>query len=170
MRKAKNLSDGDRAETERQIDDCEASLGQSGDILPLPAPSSQQVVHVETQPPVPADEVAHPAVSAKPAPQLVDGIVCAAVGLAAVGTGVGLAVKTQSISSDEQKHGATVDKENQRKSLETWGWVSYGFGAAAIATGAVLYIVGWPNDRTGGVALLPILAPDGAAMMLKGSF
>jgi tetratricopeptide (TPR) repeat protein len=180
LRKAKNLSDSDRAETERQISDCEASLRQSTPVGASPAPTSPQVAHAEAQPAVPTAEIAHPAVPAAPTPQPPDGgkakrlrtagIVCAAVGLAAVATGVGLALKTQSISSDEQQHVATVDKENQRKSLETWGWVSYGFGAAAIATGAVLYIVGWPSNQTSSVALLPALSPEGASMMLKGSF
>ena len=101
----------------------------------------------------------------------VAGIVCAAVGLAAVGTGVGLALKTQSMSSDADKNGGTTQaQENLRKSLETWGWVSYGVGAAAIATGVVLYIVGWPNDKSTNVALLPALAPDGASMVLRGRF
>jgi hypothetical protein len=122
-----------------------------------------------------------PDVSTKPAPPPSDGsqgkglrvagIVCAAVGLAAVGTGVGLALKTQSMSSDAQKSGGgTQAQEDQRKSLENWGWVSYGVGAAAIATGAVLYIVGWPSDKSANVALLPALAPDGASMVLKGRF
>jgi hypothetical protein len=180
LRKARNLSDSDRAETERQISDCEASLGKSAQVTPPPVTASPAVAQPEPQPSAPPPETATPAVSAKPAPPPSDrsegkslrtaGIVCAAVGLAAVGTGVGLALKTQSISSDEQKHGATVDKENQRKSLETWGWVSYGIGAAAIATGAVLYITGRPSSQTSSVALLPILAPDGASMMVKGSF
>jgi len=101
----------------------------------------------------------------------VAGIVCAAVGLAAVGTGVGLALKTQSMSSDADKNGGTTQaQENLRKSLETWGWVSYGVGAAAIATGAVLYIAGWPSDKSTNVALLPALASDGASMVLRGRF
>jgi Tryptophan-associated transmembrane protein (Trp_oprn_chp) len=101
----------------------------------------------------------------------VAGIVCAAVGLAAVGTGIGLALKTQDMSSEADKNGGTTQaQENLRRSLETWGWVSYGVGAAAIATGAVLYIAGWPHDKSTNMALLPALAPDGASMILRGRF
>jgi hypothetical protein len=82
-----------------------------------------------------------------------------------------LAVKTQSLASDAQSSGGAAQaQEDERKSLVTWGWVSYGFGAAAIATGAVLYVVGWPSDKSTNVSLLPALAPNGAAMIVKGSF
>jgi hypothetical protein len=122
-----------------------------------------------------------PEVASKPTPPLSDGgqgkglrtagIICAVVGIAAVGTAVGLALKTQSITSDEKKAGGgTKSQEDERKSLVIWGWVSYGVGAAAIATGAILYIVGRPRDRSTNVALLPVLAPDGASVMLKGKF
>jgi hypothetical protein len=50
------------------------------------------------------------------------------------------------------------------------GDVSDLVGAAAIATGAVLYIVGWPGDKSTNVSLLPAVARNGAAMILRGSF
>ena len=177
LRKDANISDGDRADVERHISDCEKALAQAAPPAAAPPP----VAPVETPAPAPAPPPVTPDVSTKPAPPPSDGsqgkglrvagIVCAAVGLAAVGTGVGLALKTQSMSSDAQKSGGgTQAQEDQRKSLENWGWVSYGVGAAAIATGAVLYIVGWPSDKSANVALLPALAPDGASMVLKGRF
>jgi hypothetical protein len=180
LRKAKDLSDSDKAEAEQQISECETALGKAAQVAPPPAVAAPPLVaHVETPPPTP--EATAPEVATKPTALPSDGsqgkglrtagIICAAVGLAAVGAGVGLALKTQSITSDENKAGgATPSQENERKSLVTWGWVSYGFGAAAIATGAVLYIVGWPSGQTSSVALLPALSPDGASMMLKGSF
>lgn len=169
LRKAKDLSVDDRALTERHIADCEASLAKTTPAVPS--------VRVET----PAPEPTSPAISTQPVPSPPDGshgkgmrtagIICAAVGLVAVGTGVGLALKTQSIASDAQKSGgATQAQEDQRKSLVTWGWVSYSLGAAAIATGAILYVVGWPKEQTTGVAFLPTLSPDGASLLLKGRF
>jgi tetratricopeptide (TPR) repeat protein len=178
LRKDANLSDSDRADVERHIAECEKTLAQAAQaaqpVAAAPAP-------VETPAPAPAPPPVKPEVSATPAPPMSDGsqgkglrvagIVCAAVGLAAVGTGIGLALKTQDMSSEAQKSGGgTKAQEDQRRSLETWGWVSYAIGAAAIATGAILYIVGWPSDKSTNVALLPAVAPDGASVILQGRF
>jgi anti-sigma factor RsiW len=181
LRKDANLSDGDRAEAERHISDCEKALAQVAQAAQPPAVLPPPVAPAEAPAPAPAPPPVTPDVSTKPAPPTSDGsqgkglrtagIICAAVGLAAIGTGVGLALKTQDMSSDANKNGGTTQaQENLRKSLETWGWVSYGVGAAAIATGAVLYIAGWPSDKSPNVALLPALAPDGASMVLRGRF
>jgi hypothetical protein len=173
LRKAKDLSDSDRVDTERQIADCEASLAKVSPPPVAPAPPVP-VTHVETPPP--ALEPAIPEVSSTPAPPPSDGsrgkglrvtgIVLAAVGVAAIGAGVGLAVKANGLSNKDYSQ----DRENERASLKTWGFVSYGVGAAAIATGAILYIVGWPSEQSSSVALLPAFAPDGASVLLKGSF
>jgi tetratricopeptide (TPR) repeat protein len=181
LRKDASLSDSDRADVERHIAECEEALAQAAQAA-QPAPAAPApVAPVETPGPAPAPPPVRPDMSATPAPPMSDGsqgkglrvagIVCAAVGLAAVGTGIGLALKTQDMSSEAQKSGGgTKAQEDQRKSLETWGWVSYAIGAAAIATGAILYIVGWPSDKSTNVSLLPTLAPDGASMTLQGRF
>jgi tetratricopeptide (TPR) repeat protein len=176
LRKAKDLSDGDTAEVERQIGDCETSLSKATQMASPPAPATGS-------PPTQAEQVSEPSpprVSTQPTPLPSDsdqekglrtaGIICAAVGLAMVGTGVGLALKTQSISSDEQKNGATPAKENHRKSLENWGWASYGVGAAAIITGATLCVLSWPSNRSTKVAIMPVRASDGVTVILKGNF
>ena len=178
LRKDDDLSDSDKADAERHIGECEAALAKAAQ---SPAATPPTVAPVEAPAAAPAPPPVTPDVSTKSAPPPSDGsqgkglrvagIVCAAVGLAAVGTGVGLALKTQNMSSDADKNGGTTQaQEDLRKSLETWGWVSYGVGAAAIATGAVLYILGWPSDKSPNVALLPALAPDGASMVLRGRF
>lgn len=182
LRKAKDLTDSEKAEVNQQISECETSLGKAAQVAPPPtAAAPPPTVSLITPPTAPAQTVPEVA-TALPVPAPSDnsqgkglrtaGIVCAVVGLAAVGTGVGLAIKTQGITSDEKKAGgATRAQEDQRKSLVTWGWVSYGIGAAALATGLVLYITGWPrSDHATNVSLLPILAPDGASLMLKGRF
>ena len=181
LRKDDNLSDSDKADAERHIGECEAALAKAAQAAQSPAAAPPPVAPVETSAPAPAPPPVTPDVSTKSAPPPSDGsqgkglrvagIVCAAVGLAAVGTGVGLALKTQSMSSDADKNGGTTQaQEDLRKSLETWGWVSYGVGAAAVATGAVLYIAGLPSEKSTNVALLPALAPDGASMVLRGRF
>src|ERR1019366_4396606 len=98
------------------------------------------------------------------------GVVLGVLGAAAIGTGVGLALKTQSISSNEAKNGPSQQQEDERKKLETWGWVSYGVGAAALAAGIVMYIVGWPNDDSAKLALLPSVTSAGGNVLLQGKF
>jgi len=180
LRKAKDLSVEERSEAEQQIRDCEDSLPNTAPSPSPPAvlPSNPSVDTSQPIPPSPEVTKSEVASSSSPTPMAgsqgkrlrTAGIVFGVAGLAALGTGVGLALKTQSISSDEQKNGATKAKEDQRKLLETWGWVSYGVGAAAIATGVVLYVMGWPSDQTTSVALLPVATPDGPAVTLKGAF
>ena len=181
LRKDDNLSDSDKEDAARHIRECEASLAKAAETTQPPAVLPPPVTPVEAATPAPAPQPVNPAVSTKSAPPAADGgqgkglrvagIFCAAGGLAAVGTAVGLALKTRSISSNAEKSGGgTQAQEDRRKTLETWGWVSYGVGAAAIATGAVLYIVGWPNDKATNMALLPAVAADGASMTLKGRF
>ena len=89
-----------------------------------------------------------------------------AVGVAAVGTGVGMALKANSLSTTKYSR----SREDERASLKTWGLISYGVGAAAIVTGMVLYLAGWPSEPSTGMALLPVMSNDGASMFLKGEF
>jgi hypothetical protein len=176
LRKAKDLSDSDRAETERQIADCEEQMAKVAQVAPPPVVATPPAAHVES--PAPTPELATPEVSNKPttSPPLdgsqgkglrVAGIVFVVVGVAAVGTGVGLAVKANGLST---KPPYSQSRENERASLKTWGWASYGVGAGAIATGTILYIVGWPSDQSSSVALLPVVAPGGASILLNGRF
>jgi len=176
LRKAKDISESDRAETERQIADCEESLPKTAQVAPPPVTLSPPVPvnHAERPPQVP--EPAAPQVSSTlVAPQSavsrgkglrVTGIVLAAVGVAAVGTAVGLALKANGLSTKDYSQ----SRENDRASLKNWGLLSYGVGAAAIATGVVLYIAGWPSEQSSSVALLPVVTQDGASVSLKGRF
>jgi tetratricopeptide (TPR) repeat protein len=52
LRKAKDISESDRAETERQIADCELSLGKTSQVAPPPVAATLPVpvVHPETAP------------------------------------------------------------------------------------------------------------------------
>jgi hypothetical protein len=176
LRKAKDISESDRAETERHIADCEGSLGKTGQVAPPPVVASPRasVVYPEIAP-----QAAAPATSkasSKPEPSASDGsrgkrlrlagIISAAVGVAAIGTGVGLALKANSLSATDYSR----SREDERASLKTWSIVGYGVGAAAIVTGVVLYIVGRPSEQSSSVAILPVIAPDGASVLLNGRF
>ena len=174
LRKAKDISESDRAETERQIADCELSMGKTSQVAPPPvaAPAPLPVARPETQ----ASDAPASSVSIKPEPSPSDrssgkglrvaGIVSAAVGVAALGTGVGLALKANGLSTTDYSR----SREDQRASLKAWSMVGYGVGAAAIVTGVVLYVVGWPSEQSSSVALLPVVASDGASVSLSGRF
>jgi hypothetical protein len=176
LRKAKDISESDRAETESQIADCEQSMGKTSQVAPPPVAATPIV---SDSPPEARPRVAESAastVSSTPEPQPSDtnkgkglrvaGIISAAVGVAAVGTGVGLALKANSLSAADYSR----SREDQRSSLKTWSMVGYGVGAAAIATGVVLYVVGRPGEQSSSVAFLPVVAPDGASVLLNGRF
>jgi tetratricopeptide (TPR) repeat protein len=61
-------------------------------------------------------------------------------------------------------------KEATRQDYENLGWVSYGVGALATATGAVLYGVGVSKGRIGEVALIPAIGQGVAGASLHGAF
>lgn len=176
LRKAKDLSKRDRAETEQQLADCEASLAKAAQVAPPPVALTPPVP--ATQTPLPAPGTIPPGVSSTvsstPSPSdgsrgkglRVTGIVLASVGVAAVATGVILALKANSLSTKDYSR----TREDERSSLKTGVWVSYGVGAAAVATGAILYILGWPSDPSSSVALLPVVTPNEASVLLRGRF
>ena len=174
LRKVKDISESDRAETDRQIADCELSLGKTVQVAPPPVAAIPPVPVVPPETPAPNPGISN--VSSKPEPSPSDGsrgkslrvagIISAAVGVAAIGTGVGLALKANSLSATDYSR----SREDERASLKTWSMVGYGVGAAAIVTGVVLYIVGWPSEQSSSVALLPVVASDGASVLLNGRF
>jgi hypothetical protein len=181
LRKANRLTKSERDETEQHIAECERALQQA--TPPATLQPSEPPSTATTPPPAalvqpPPTALVEGMTSASQAPPIgspgrglrIAGIVCGAVGVAAIGAGVGLALKTQSISSNEQKSGPTKAQEDERKNYETWGWVSYGVGAAALATGVVLYIVGWPASESAKVAFLPSVSSTEASLLLSGRF
>jgi len=142
LRIAKDLTDSDKADADQQIADCERSLGKSAQLAPPPAVAAPPpIARTETLRQSPRRNTSgcgraggHCRLRTTTARVYARGS-----GLRSRWAGCGrrrgwIGLEDTSISSDEQKHVATVDKENERKSLETWGWVSYGVGAAAIAT------------------------------------
>lgn len=168
------LTDADRAEAEKHIAVCRAALEHQA--TPSPPTTVPPASGSASQPASPAPmgtvaAVPEAAPASTPGRGLrIAGIACGAVGVAALGAGVGFALKTQSISSDEAKNGPTQAQEDDRKKYETLGWVSYGVGAAALATGVVLYLLGWPSDASTTVALLPSANAAGATLTLGRTF
>jgi hypothetical protein len=99
-------------------------------------------------------------------------VIVGSVGVVAIAGGIAMAVKTHSIVDDMYKSGYHSDQESSRKSYETWGWVSYGVGAAALVAGSVMFITGTMAGRSGPsssqVALVPAIGPDGAMLVVQG--
>jgi tetratricopeptide (TPR) repeat protein len=191
LRKDANLSDGDRADVERHIAECEKALAQAAQAAQPAAVLPPPVAPVEIPGPARAPPPVTPDVSTKPAsPPVVQqanpqpagqsgsglrtaGIVTAAVGGAALVASVVMNLKVNGMASDLQKtNGYDSGKVSGRNTYETLGWVGYGVGAACVATGAVLYYLGIRSGASGSasVAFVPAFAPGQAGAVLKGAF
>lgn len=188
LRTASVATDADKASAEKHIADCEAIIAKQLGRSPNPTPSPVAIAPAPAQPPspsppplpspLPSPEVesgvmSGPSLVANQTPRANDGrglrvagVVAASVGVAVVGTGIGLAVKGNSLSTSDFSR----SREDERSSLRTWSLVSYGVGAGAIVTGAVLYLVGWHSQSSSSVALVPAVVPGATSLSLQGSF
>jgi hypothetical protein len=96
------------------------------------------------------------------------------VGGAALVAGIVFNLKANSLASDLKKtDGYTSGKESDRKTYQALGWAGYGVGAACVATGAVLYVLGLRSSGSGNgstVAFVPAFAPGQAGAVVKGAF
>jgi len=188
LRVAKDAPANAKAEAEKHIADCRALLPQESPAPasnPAPSLPAREEVTRATALPSPAIQPSTPSPSAiasesKPAsPEpareagsdlRAAGIVTASVGGAALVAGVLLNFKANDISSGYQAYnGYTDQKESQRKSYETWGWVSYGAGAVCVATGAVLYYLGLRASADGSPSVAVVPARDGATFVVRGT-
>jgi hypothetical protein len=74
--------------------------------------------------------------------------------------------------NDVYANGYDRDKLSSRDSYETWGWISFGVGAAAMVAGTTLYVLGWSagrSDSTGmSLSAVPVVGPSGAMLVLQG--
>ncbi len=88
--------------------------------------------------------------------------------------GIVFNVKSNSIISNfETKPGSyTPSQDSSRKTYQSLAWVSYGVGAACVATGAVLFGIGFNAGRTSStsVALFPTVGDGQAGVLLTGGF
>jgi hypothetical protein len=188
LRKAKNASKEDRSDVEKHIVDCQALMGKK-DNEPAPAvfepakppltagTAAEQGEHVAgamdtTVAPGP-DTIEQKAPPAPGSGLRIAGLVTLGVGAAALVTAVIFNLKANNLASElESTTTYERSKESSRAGYETLGWVGYGVGAACVAGGAALYVVGWNQGRkaTSSVALLPAFSPDQVGAVLKGAF
>ena len=174
LRVGTDLSEADKQETQKHIVDCRDQLAKPPVQRPVAA-SAQTQSPVVGQPPSPSMvERGNPQPMAESGRGIrTAGILTAGVGGAALLAGVVLNLKANSIASSYQDRGGyTQGKESDCKTYEALGWVGYGVGAACVATGAVLYLLGRKAGASDSstVAVLPAFAPGQAGAVLKGAF
>ena len=175
LRAGKRLGKDEKADAQKHIADCKELLASQPSQPPVVPPAPQPAPVPAPVAPVPV--VVHPTsgqqVTASGSGLRTAGIVTAAVGGVALVAGVILNLKVNTMADDLQKtDGYTAGKESDRKTYETLGWAGYGVGAACIATGAVLYVLGLRSGAPAStsVALVPTFAPGQAGAVVKGAF
>jgi hypothetical protein len=175
QRKTPGVDEREKSEVEQHVAECKSHLKEQAAIAPPPiVPASPRPV---AEPAAPAVvQVAAPASTPERARGMglrVSGITVGVVGLGAIATGVILAAKTRTLT-DELNKTYNRDKAATRDSYETWGWVSYGVGAAALVTGTTLCILGWRSGKSepqaSAVSVLPILSPGTGGVLLRGAY
>jgi hypothetical protein len=175
LRKAPNLTTTVKAEVDQHIAGCEAEQAK---LAPPPAAPPPPAT-----PPPPVAPAATVNLVTTPAPSeqgstsrlRTAGIVTASVGVLAVVGGMVCNFHANSLTSDlNQPSGWDRGKASSRDTYETLGWVGYGVGAAAIVTGATLFVLGGRSRATAGastgVALTPVVLPGFASLSLRGSY
>jgi hypothetical protein len=177
------LSEKDKADTQKRIEACESYLPKPEPrmaLTPTPEPVSNSPV-VQTPIPVPVlseaplVEIAQPRQPDKNAGSglRVAGIIAGSVGVAALGVGLALNLKANSMASDlEKPDNFNRDTDSSRKDYKTLSWVGYGVGAALLAGGSVLYILGWRAGQSSKpeITLVPTFASGSAGALLTGAF
>jgi tetratricopeptide (TPR) repeat protein len=101
------------------------------------------------------------------------GLISAVVGVGATATGVYFYTRAKSYSDKVSNEPVrNPSDESAGKNAETMQWVFYGLGGVALATGTVLYVLGWPGaDNPGATAgIAPLVAPGLAGISAQGVF
>lgn len=185
LRAAPNVDVADKAAAEKHIADCQDLIAKQTGQPPPTAAIPTSDVHQQSSPPIQAAATTIPTSTlvAEPAnPQTqpasgsglrVAGITTASVGAATLVAGVLLNLKVNSMASDLETYGNYTDnKESQRKTYETLGWISYSVGGACVAAGALLYYLGLRSESHASIStsLVPVFAPDRAGAAIGGTF
>jgi hypothetical protein len=180
LRKAGSATDADKADAtsaEKHIVDCERLLGRKvaepgrpvAQPTPAPLPPTPTPPPPQTPPLYPQGIVLQPPpVATAPAGGglRVAGVVTAAVGAAAILTGVFLNVKANSMVGDVQDR-YDSSAYSSSKDYKTGSMIVYGAGGVCVAGGAILYLLGVRAEH---VAVTPVALQGGAGAMLTGAF
>lgn len=99
------------------------------------------------------------------------GVIAASLGGAALITGAVLNLTVNGMASDLEQPGAYSRTDDARRAdYATAAWVSYGVGGALVASGALLYYVGWTSARVGDASVSLAPARGGVGIACQGSF
>ena len=142
-------------------------------VPPAPTPATAAVAAAPTAPAASVEQ-AVPA-SATPAGSgrglRIAGIACGAAGLASVGIGIYYYTRARSLSDSVTNSQTPKASDDQAgRDAQTMQWVFYGIGAGALATGTVLYLLGWPPKESGRTVAVPIVGPGLAGISAQGTF
>ena len=172
--------DPNRRQVEARIRDIEAEArlkAEAAQAAPVQAPAPAFSPPLPATPTIPA--AAATVEEAPPAPRSsgrglrTAGVVCGAVGLASIGTAIYYYTRAKSFSNKVSN--ATIPNtsdEQAGQNAETMQWVFYGAGAGVLATGTLLYLLGWPTaDASRSVAgVAPMIGPGLAGISAHGAF
>jgi hypothetical protein len=189
VRKSPGISEHDQTEVDKYIADCKAHLPPeqtltvpagpaplttvpAAGLTTLPGPAGERAP-VEVTPPPEAVGITRPDASSSSGTGLRNaGIIVGAAGLAAIAAGVVLDLKTHSIVNDVHSNGYDAGKLSSRDTYETWGWISFGAGGAALVTGTTLYLLGYSGESRSStsmkISVVPISGQNGALILLRG--
>jgi hypothetical protein len=177
LRKAPALSEADRLDAEEHVRECEklATGPTPSAALPLPAPpEAQPVAPPLVSQPAPVDVTQAGAVTEqgnRGRILRIAGIASGALGLASFGTGLYFYTRAVSLSDDvSSSDNPSASDHKAGKNAETMQWVFHGIGAAAVATGAVLYYLGWRSSTGDTPAVAPLAGPGLAGLSAQGTF
>jgi tetratricopeptide (TPR) repeat protein len=161
---------------------------------PAPAPTSEVAQPVPTPPlpavvapPPPAVEIPPAAVSVEQASPVsaapsvsgrglrIAGITCGVAGLVSMGIAVYYYTRARSLSdsvTNSTNSKASASDDQAGRDAQTMQWVFYSIGAGALATGTLLYLLGWPSAETGRTVagVTPMVGPGLAGISAQGTF
>jgi hypothetical protein len=174
-RKTPSLDEREASEVEQHIVECKSHLKEQAAMAPPPVVPAALASVPKPVPPA-AVQLVVPVRAPKQAGGTglwVSGIAVGVVGIAGIATGAILAAKTRTLT-DELNKTYNRDQAATRDSYETWGWVSYGVGAAALVAGTTLCIWGWRTGKSepeaSTVSVLPFGGPGAGGVLLQGAY
>jgi hypothetical protein len=175
------LTQDDKAEAEKHIEECKSKLPKEH--IEPPPPTVPALPLVTPPPPEPVP-VAQPAVTVRkpvaPVPGkrrwglITTGIIASAVGVGGIATGIVFNAKANDAAMKiETVVGAYPASSKDQKDFKTYAWIGYGVGAACLATGVVLVTLGAVRSSPGSsprVAFAPAFGPGQVGAILQGGF
>jgi len=193
LKRKADITAEDRAEVEGWIAEMEklqkqpaaATSAEPVVVATPPSPVTPAPVAVAASPALPAatapiaQAAAAETVASGPAPAptsdgrtlRIAGMATGAAGLVAIGTGIYFYTRATSLSDKitNSKNSSASDFASG-KSAETMQWVFYSVGVAALATGSILYYLGWRDASPGQTAIAPMAGPGLAGIAAQGAF